>query len=87
MQWQRADSAVHVQVAAENPAHHVQVVDAHTLLQQVVALLIVHLEDVLTLPQNTSSESETCRVPTKTTTVPVTTLWQYDVRFKDRSHF
>ena len=64
MKRQRAHAAVDVQVPAQDPAHHVQVVDAHTLLQQVVALLVVHLENVFTLAGETERMLEVGRVQT-----------------------
>lgn len=47
MQWQRAGPPVDVDVPGEAPARHLQVVEAHAFLQEVVALLVVNLEHVL----------------------------------------
>ena len=56
VEGQGADAAVDVDVPREAPARHLQVVEAHALLEQVVALLIVDLENVLA-PWNLTQET------------------------------
>ena len=48
MERERAAPPVDVDVPGDAPAHHLQVVDPHALLQQVVPLLIVYQQYVLT---------------------------------------
>ena len=56
MQRQRTSSPVNINVPREAPARHLQIVEAHALLEEVVALLIVDLENVLA-PWNLTQET------------------------------
>lgn len=49
MQWQRANSTVDVHIPREAPPDHLHIVDAHNLLEEVVAFLIVYIEEIFIL--------------------------------------